>query len=114
MKNRTFRNILNLAVIVMAVTTVGCEKKEVTSEDPHLEWGYWEVTALSPYIKVRGYLGKANVSEHSLWSDNKSIKLGYKVFHTITVICTDSEGNPSTVNGCAFTVNGDFYNKGVR
>lgn len=116
MKNRTFKNTLKLTVaLVMAVTLLtGCKKEEVEPIDPNLEWGYWEVTAHSPYIKIKGLSGKANSAEYFLWSDKKSIKLGYKVFHTIIITCTDSGGNPTTVNGCAFTVNGNFYNKSTR
>ncbi len=115
MKNRTIIKNLVTVVTVMAVTLLtGCEKKEVAPEDPNLEWGYWEVTAHSPYIKIKGLSGKANSAEYFLWSDKKSVKLGYKVFHTIIITCTDGGGNPNTANGCAFTVNGDFYNISVR
>lgn len=114
MKNRTLLKKMLTVAIVMAVTVTSCKKEEVTPEDPNLEWGYWEVTAHSPYIKIKALSGEGNRTEFLIPSGSKPAKLGYKVFHTIIISCTDSGGNPTTVNGCAFTVNGDFYNKGVR
>lgn len=112
---KRIKNLVTIVtVMVVTLLLTGCEKKDVRPEDPNLEWGYWEVTAHSPYIKIKGLSGKANSAEYFLWSDKKSIKLGYKVFHTIIISCTDAGGNPNSANGCAFTVNGDFYNKSTR
>lgn len=114
MKRTIIKNLVTIVTVMVVTLLTGCEKKDVTPEDPNLEWGYWEVTAHSPYIKIGALSGKYNRAEYLIPSGSKPVKLGYKVYHTIIITCTDAGGNPTTVNGCAFTVNGDFYNKGVR
>lgn len=114
MKNRTFRNLVTVVALVTAVTLLtGCEKKDIRPVDPELAMGYWEITAQSMFIKITASRDGGHKAEY-LIGRGVTQKVGYLNTHTIIVSCTDAGGIPNSANGCAFTVNGNFYNKSTR
>ena len=75
--------------------------------------GYWEITAHSPYIKISTSRDGGHKAEYII-GRGLTQKVGYVNTRSMVVSCTDAGGNPNSANGCAFTVNGNFYNKSTR
>ena len=114
MKTTTFKDLVTVVALVMAVTLLtGCEKKEIEPVDPELELIYWEITAQSMFIKIVASRDGGHKSEYVI-GRGLTQKVGYVNTRSMVVSCTDAGGNPNSANGCAFTVNGNFYNKSTR
>ena len=113
MKRTIIKNLVTVVTVMVVTLLTGCEKKDVRPTDPELEMGYWEITAQSMFIKITTYRDGGHKTEY-LIGRGLTQKVGYVNTKSIVVSCTDSGGKPNTDNGCAFTVNGDFYNKSVR
>ena len=110
---RIFKNLVTIVTVMVVTLLTGCEKKDVRPVDPELELGYWEITAQSMFIKITASRDGGHKSEYII-GRGLTQKVGYLNTNSIVVSCTDASGNTNSANGCAFTVNGNFYNKSTR